>query len=31
RDEIQIGEATILCSLEDNKIEEYKIQITRNR
>lgn len=30
RDEIQTGKATLLCSVEDNKIEEYEIQITRN-
>lgn len=30
RDEIQTGKATLLCSIEDNKIEEYEIQITRN-
>lgn len=31
RDEIKTGEATLLCSLENGKVEEYKILITRNR
>ena len=26
RDEIQTGKATILCSLENGKIEEYEIE-----
>ena len=30
RDEIKTGEATLLCSLENGKVEEYKILITRN-
>lgn len=29
RDEIQLGKATILCSLENQKIEEYEIQIEK--
>lgn len=28
RNEIKLGEATILCSLEDNEIDEYKVEIT---
>jgi len=31
RDEIKTGEATLLCSLENGKVDEYKILITRNR
>ena len=27
RDEIQLGKATILCSLDNNKVEEYEIEI----
>ena len=27
RDEIQLGKATILCSLENQKVEEYEIEI----
>lgn len=30
RDEIKTGEATLLCSLENGKVEEYKILITRS-
>lgn len=29
RDEIQIGKATIMCSLENNKVEEYEIEIEK--
>ena len=29
RDEIKIGEATIMCSLENGKIEEYGIEIEK--
>ncbi len=29
RNEIQLGEATILCSLNDEKVKEYKIQIEK--
>ena len=31
RDEIKTGEATLVCSLENGKVDEYKILITRNR
>lgn len=29
RDEIQLGEATVLCTVEGNKTEEYNIEITQ--
>ena len=29
RDEIQLGKATILCSLDNNKVEEYEIEIQK--
>ncbi len=29
RDEIQLGKATILCSLDNQKVEEYEIQIEK--
>ena len=29
RDEIQLGKATILCSLDNNKVEEYEIEIEK--
>ncbi len=29
RDEIQLGEARVLCSIENDNVEEYKIQITQ--
>lgn len=29
RDEIQLGKATILCSLDNQKIEEYEIEIEK--
>ena len=29
RNEIELGEATILCSLDDEKTKEYKIQIEK--
>lgn len=29
RDEIKVGEATIMCSLENGKIEQYKIEIEK--
>ena len=29
RDEIQLGKATILCNLDNNKVEEYEIEIEK--
>ena len=29
RDEIQLGKATILCSLDNQKVEEYEIEIEK--
>ena len=29
RDEIQLGKATILCSLDNQNVEEYEIEITK--
>lgn len=29
RDEIQLGEAKVLCSIENEKVEEYRIEITQ--
>ena len=29
RDEIQLGKATMMCSLDNEKIEEYEIEIER--
>ena len=29
RDEIKVGKAKIMCSLENNKVEEYEIEIEK--